>query len=466
MDYSAMNTGLWNPIIQVAIIAAVILIANVLRRKIPLIKNSMMPTAVIAGFVLFAMKLIGIVRVNMPFFEMLTYHCIAIGFIALCLRVPENNEDDKRSHVGLKSGTVIVGSYMIQGIAGLVISLGLAFTVMPEMFKAAGVLLPMGYGQGPGQANNIGATYEALGFAGGQSFGLAVAAAGYICACVIGVFYINYLVRRGKLKKTNHDMISGSVTIDTFQGEDEIPIAESLDKFSVQMALVLVVYGVTYLTAWGLTSAVAAVSEGLADTVNALVWGFNFMIGAGIAIAFRCGMKQLRAKRIMTRQYQNNYLLSRISGVAFDVMIVAGIATIEIKDLSGLWLPYILMAVAGAAVTLIHLKFVCRRVYGEYYYEGLVSMFGMMTGTISSGVLLLRELDPQFKTPAANNLVIGSSFAILLAVPLLALVGIAPKSTLMTFIVLGALIIYYLILLAIVLSKGKGQCNNIKKRKV
>ena len=48
----------------------------------------------------------------------------------------------------------------------------------------------------------------------------------------------------------------------------------------------------------------------------------------------------------MNRQYQNNYLLSRFSGLAFDVMIVAGIASINIDDLSGYWLPFLLMAVA------------------------------------------------------------------------------------------------------------------------
>lgn len=136
-------------------------------------------------------------------------------------------------------------------------------------------------------------------------------------------------------------------------------------------------------------------------------------------------------------------------------MIVAGLACIEVEDLSGLWLPFILMVVFGAIVTLMHLKFVCRLVYKDYYYEGLVSMFGMMTGTISSGVLLLRELDPEMKTPAGNNLVLGSSCAILLAIPLLILVGMAPKSTMMTFITLAAVIIYYFILLAIVMPGRK-----------
>lgn len=455
MDYSAANTQLWNSIIQIVIIAVTILIANVLRRKVGFIKRAVIPTAVLGGFILLVAKWIGIVKIDPQFFEFITYHCIALGFIALSLRVPEKAPQSRGDRVGLKSGAIIVGSYMAQAVTGLVISLTLAYTVMPDLFKASGVLLPMGYGQGPGQANNIGASYESMGFAGGRAFGLAIAAAGYISACVVGVIYMTWLSKKGKMQRKMHEEVSGSVTIDTFQNEGEVPIAESLDRLSMQVALVLAVYGATFLITKGLTTGISAISEGLANTVNALLWGFNFMIGSGLAIATRCIFKMLRDSKIMNRQYQNNYLLSRISGLAFDIMIVAGIGSIEISDLSGLWLPFILMSIAGAIITLLHLQFVCKKVYKDYYYEGMLSMYGMMTGTISSGVLLLREMDPEMKTPASNNLVIGSSFAILLAVPLLVLVGMAPKSTAMTFIVLGLLILYYFILLGIVCHKNK-----------
>lgn len=455
MDYSAANEQLWNSITQIVIIAVTILIANILRRKICFIRQAMLPTAVLGGFLLLGAKVIGVVKLDAAFLEFITYHCIALGFIALSLRVPDATGQSKGDKVGLKSGAVIVGSYMIQGITGLVISLGLAYTLMPDLFKASGILLPMGYGQGPGQANNIGASYEAMGFHGGRAYGLAIAAAGYISACVVGVAYMTWLSKKKQLKRVEHEEVSGSVTIDTFQHDNEVPIAESLDRFSIQVALVLFVYGVTFILTRGVTDLFSALSPGLANTLNPLLWGFNFMIGSALAIALRCIFKKLQATKLMTRQYQNNYLLSRISGLAFDIMIVAGIASIEIDNLKELWLPYILMSVAGAVVTLLHLKFVCKKVYKDYYYEGLLSMYGMMTGTISSGVLLLRELDPQMETPAANNLVIGSSFAIMLAVPLLVLVGLAPKSTTMTVFVLGALIVYYFILLAIVCHKGK-----------
>ena len=450
MDYSAANVDLWNFIIQIGIICATLLVANILCKKVPFLSKSLMPTAVVGGFLLLILKLIGLVPLDLNFLEIITYHCIAIGFIALSLRVPEKSTEEKGSLTGLKSGAVIVGSYMIQGISGLVITLLLGLTVMPNLFKAAGILLPMGFGQGPGQANNIGSSYESMGFAGGRSFGLAIAAAGYLCACIIGVIYINYLVKKGKIKPIDQEQMLRDETIDTFQSSDEIPIAESVDRLSVQVGLVFVVYLVTYLFTWGITSALTAYAPGLAKMLNSLLWGFNFIIGSGLAIALRSGLKGLRDVKVIEKQYQNNYLLSRISGLSFDLMIVAGIASIEIEDLSGLWLPFILLVIAGAVTTFLHLRYVCKKVYPDYYYEGFVSMYGMMTGTISSGVLLLRELDPQLKTPASNNLVLGSSFGILFGIPLLVLVSLAPKSTLMAVITLGLLVVYYFILLGVI----------------
>ncbi len=57
----------------------------------------------------------------------------------------------------------------------------------------------MAYGQGPGQANNVGTTYETLGMDGGRSFGLSLAAVGYLVACVVGVIYLNILNSKKKL---------------------------------------------------------------------------------------------------------------------------------------------------------------------------------------------------------------------------------------------------------------------------
>ncbi|MDO4552708.1 MAG: sodium:glutamate symporter [Bacillota bacterium] len=412
------------------------------------IRKTLIPTAVLAGFLALFLRLFDFLAIDPGFMEMITYHTIALGFIALSLRVPERREGPPDADfTAAKSGALIVSTYLVQAIVGLGVSITLAYTFMPEFFKAAGLLLPMGYGQGPGQANNVGSTYEVLGFAGGQSFGLSIAAAGFLVACTIGVIDLNIQFRRHRLHAETPEVLSGSVTVDAFQSENELPVSESVDRLSVQIALVLLVYMFTYLFSKYLTEFLAAAAPGISATVSPLIWGFNFVIGALLALICRKFFDLLTKSRIMTHQYPNNYLLSRISGCAFDIMVIAGICAIDIKDLKGLWLPFLLMAVLGAVVTYFYLKWLCRKIYPSYYYEGFFSMFGMMTGTISSGILLLREIDPSFKTPAANNLLTGTSFAILLGAPMLILIGMAPKSPSMLFLSCGLIVLYLLLLL-------------------
>ena len=392
MNYSAANTSLWNIIIQLGLIAGAILFANMLRTRVRAIRQAMMPVAVMAGFLLLLLKYVGVISIDGEIMETLVYHGIALGFIAMSLRVPDKTAN-RKDQAALKSGAIIVSTYLVQAITGLAITMLLGFTLMPKLFKASGILLPMGYGQGPGQANNVGTSYQSLGFAGGRSFGLAVAAAGYLCACIVGVLLLNMLAKRGSVsgkKKENDDHLG----VDFFQDKNELPVSDSVDRLSVQLAMVLVTYAATFFVTWGLTSGISAISEGLGNTLNTLLWGFNFIVGSALAVLLRALLEPGRRRGLIVRQYQNNYLLNRISGFFFDIMIVAGISSINIEDLSGLWLPFILACVAGGLFTWLFLRKVCKWAYPGYYYEGLISMYGMMTGTISSGVLLLREIRP------------------------------------------------------------------------
>ena len=450
MTYSAENVELWNFVIQIGIISVMVIVSNFLRQKVSFIRKSLMPTSVLAGFILLALKYLKIVPIDPKFFDMITYHGIAIGFIALSLRVHKKSEDT-RGAVGsaFKSGALIVSTYCVQGIVGILISLLLSFTILPNLFKVAGILLPMGFGQGPGQANNVGSSYEALGFIGGKSYGLAIAASGFLCACLVGVAYLNITSKKKNIKLQTPKDIHGSVTVDTFQDADEIPIAESIDRLSIQMALILLVYLITYYFIWGITSLLSAKAPGLGQTLNSLLWGFNFIIGSMFAFLMKTFFSKMKKIRWMERQYQNNYLLSRIAGLAFDVMIISGIASIDFDDISGLWIPFIITIVVGCAVTFFYLKFMSKRIYKGFEEEGFISMFGMLTGTISSGILLVREIDPNFETPAANNLVSGSGMGIVFGAPILILIGLAPKSTLMCFVTLGLLVLYMVILIFI-----------------
>ena len=136
---------------------------------------------------------------------------------------------------------------------GLIVTIGLYYAI--RRFYASGLLLPMGYGQGPGQAYNWGHNYEIQwGFENGTSFGLAVAAMGFVSASVGGVIYLNRLRRKGIFQGQLGEDAKDNVTLSTFTGDNEVPISESMDKFTIQLALVFLAYALAFLFMKGVNS--------------------------------------------------------------------------------------------------------------------------------------------------------------------------------------------------------------------
>lgn len=454
MDFTNANRGLWDLFVWGGVIAGLLLLSNLLTRKISLVRKSLMPVAALAGFILLSLRATGVLKIPSVLLEMITYHGIAIGFIAMNLRTTKT---EVKGIFAFKSGALIVSTYLVQAIIGLFISASLFLTIMPDFFPASGILLPMAYGQGPGQANNVGTTYESLGFVGGRSFGLSLAAAGYLTACLVGIWYTRRVLKSRGIKRVAPQPISGSVNTELFQDKDEVPLSESVDRLSIQIALILVTYLVTYLVTRLLSNGIALIIPGAAASFTSLLWGFNFITGSLVAMAARSVLNKLRNAGLMTRQYQNNYLLNRISGLSFDLMIVAGIASIDISDLQGLWVPFLLMAVIGGIVTYVYLKWIVPRLSPEYADESFVAMFGMLTGTISSGILPLRQIDPEFKTPAADQLLIGSGTGIIFGAPLLIMIGLAPASMWMLLLTMILCAAYLTALIFFMLRKIKSK---------
>ncbi|MBP5239470.1 MAG: hypothetical protein J6Z15_02635, partial [Oscillospiraceae bacterium] len=82
-----------------------------------------------------------------------------------------------------------------------------------------------------------------------------------------------------------------------------------------------------------------------------------------------------------------------------------------------------------------------------------LSLYGMLTGTASTGVILLREADPAFKTPAAANLVYQQGWSILLGAPLLLLMGVAPQSPGMAWMTFGIMVVMFAVLNVVAFRK-------------
>ena len=445
----------WQWLVQFCILATALLLGNVLRTQVPFLKKSLLPSALLGGLLLLIFKAIPGCKelINKPMMEIVTYHALGLGFVALALK--NNKIESKSSPMKvIETGALTASTYVIQGIVGLLVSIPF-FLLGKKLFYAAGLLLPMGYGQGPGQALNFGkiftgwASDQGIDFAGAD-FGLSIAAMGFIVGSVVGVVYMNILRRKGKL--STKKIINAQVNkLEDYVGEGEIPDAESIDKLSVQICMVLFVYFLVYL----FTNWIQGMELGDfgTNTLKPMLWGFNFLLGTLFGIAFKTILKRFKKAKIVQREYINNYMLNRISGFCFDIMIVAGTAAISFDEFGTFVLPFIIICALGALVTFVYVLWISKHLYPDYKYEGFFSMFGMLTGTASNGMILLREIDPKFETPAANNLVLQTLSAIVLGFPVLLLMGFAPQSLRSTWITLGILVVFWMALTLFMLRK-------------
>jgi ESS family glutamate:Na+ symporter len=452
------DSSVWSMMIELTVLLVGMLTANMLRRLIKPLRQSLIPSAVLGGFLILIANLVYEKVAGSPMFtkvtmETLTYHSLGLGFVALALRQTEREKNPKANRDVFNAGVTTVSSYLLQGLLGLAITLGLFYAL--GNWPASGLLLPMGYGQGPGQAYNWGHIYEtatAYGigpFSYGTSFGLTVAAMGFVSSGLGGVFYLHRLKKKGFVKQAiiNADEME-NLSAEMITKKGEIPLSESLDKMTVQIGLVVFTYMAAYLLMYLISMGLDSLGGFFSSTIKPLIWGFNFLIGTVMAILFKIALRRLTKRGVIRRQYLNNFMLSRVGGVMFDIMVVASIAAIDLSAFSHreFIIPLIVLCIAGAAATYWQVDFISKRLYPEYRHEAFLSLYGMLTGTASTGMILMREIDPLFKTPAASNLVYQQLWAIVFGFPMLLLLGYAPLSMQNIWVTLAALGLLFVVM--------------------
>lgn len=442
--------SVWSGFNILAVLLISLLAANLLKKSFKALQASLIPTSVLAGVILIIVAAIyksitGDVMFDTAFFggngtaslEIITYHTLALGFIASAFKGSKGKMTKQRTTEIFNTGVTTVATYLLQGVLGLAVSL-IAVYFVSDFFKAAGLLLPFGYGQGTGQALNYGGIYENdFGFVGGKSFGLTIAALGFISASVGGVIHLNILRKKGKISKVKTE--ERAISSETIQSDNEIPMQESIDKFTIQVALIAVAYFLAYM----LMNALGSLLPGM----KSVIFGFNFLLGVLMATLVKLVMNFLKKKNVIKKEYTNDFLMTRASNFFFDIMVVAGIAAIRLSALENYWGIILIMGVLGLIVTYLYNSFVARKLFKDYQEAQFLAMYGMLTGTASTGIILLREIDGDFETPAADNLVYQNFPAIVFGFPLMILATLAPVKPVLTLIILVAFFVVLNIIL-------------------
>ena len=448
------DSSVWGPFNLMALLLCALLAASLIKKKCTILEESLIPTSVLGGTLLLLISAVyKLISGNHMFehnffggngasvLEIITYHTLALGFIASTFTDSKNTLGKERQTEIFNTGLTTVSTYMLQAIFGMGFTMLLA-KFLKDVFPVSGVLLCFGFGQGTGQAMNYGNIYETTyGFVGGKSFGLTIAAFGFLCASFGGVFYLRYLKKSGKVDI----VIKRNATVSTAKNvdDDRVPVFESMDTLSVQLAFVMGAYLLTYIC--------MLVLGNLLPGLKAVIYGFNFLLGVLAATITKSVVQKLYTRGKLKKQYMNTFLMTRIRNFFFDIMVVAGIAAIQIDALgSYLWI-LIVIAIIGIIVTYIYNHFIAIKLFSNYSQEQFLGMFGMLCGTASTGIILLREVDPDFNSPVADNMVYQNFPAIAFGFPLMILATMAPEKPSLCMIILIA----YFILLNIILFRSK-----------
>ena len=439
-------------IYNLGLIAVAMLIAVVIRRFFPFVRKFRIPDAIIAGFIALILgpSVLNIIpTIKHAEFVMnplqtedlmtIVYHLMGIGFIALALK---SSEGKGRTRSAVSAGFYMVVSYAIQGLIGLGLGLILIITLFPDLFPSFGFLLPFGFAQGPSLAGQTASEWGAIinpatggsALPGGTSVGLSFSTIGFLWACLVGVPLMNLLIRRRRRRGEPEPGFGQPpppqepARFLVEKERDYSGMARSIDKATTQLMLVGGVYLVLFFALKGFTALINQVMPGpMGQNILRLFWGFHFGWGALIGTFLGKIIRKMEEKRwIKGNRITSNYLLQHIGGTAIDFLIAASIAAINIRVLweSGSIVPILIITTIGGLVTIGYVWVIARTVWPRTYVEHFVTLFGTHTGTLATGMALLRGVDPQFRTSAASDVVYGSGIGLMMGVPLIVIAGI------------------------------------------
>lgn len=388
--------------------------------------------------------------INLDQMVAIVYHALALGFISLALKQGETKNKRKIWSTGM----VITSTYALQGFIGILMVL----IFFSDKFVGAGMLLPLGFGQGPGLAMSFGNMWSSMLGGHGVALGASYAFLGFVWGGTIGVLAINIISRRkGKLKPKNYEESSSETTSIQIDTVKEISI---LDGLTTQVVIISLIYGFVWLTLFLLEKVLVNLGS-IGGTIFGLLEGFNFIIGIAYALIYKKIIRRVQQKGRNLNFIKNDYVLSNISSLCFNIMITGAVLTITVDFLKEFWVLLLLISLIGGIATLFYVRFITRKVYTSFKDEYFIGLFGMLSGVASTGIALLKGIDRDLESPVAEEMVLGSGTAITMALPLFGFLMLPslgyqkPYESLFEWIALLGCMLYVVIMVIILLVRSK-----------
>ena len=371
-------------------LSALLFVGKIVRMKLAFLQRLYLPSSVVGGFV--GLALVSAFGRYLPDdavadAQKVPGFLINVVFATLFLgaSVPKVRDVVKFAMPQLCLGQLIAwGQY--------VVGLGLAGFVFVRLFgvpAAFGNLLEIGFEGGHGTVGGMVESFKAFGWEDGIALGYTMATAGMVLGIVLGMAMIQWAYRRGVVTQV---VAFGDRRLHERKGVHprrnrppagrQTVMSDSIDSLAWHLA----VTGVAVMIGVGLRSLVPMKGFPLFPLC---------MIGG---VLLEMGAKFVKKDLLLDRGQ-----MERISGASLDYLVVAAVATIQIRVVAENWLPLVILVVAGTAWSCAMVLCVAPRIFRTAWFERAIAEFGQAMGVTATGLLLLRTVDPENRTPAAMS---------------------------------------------------------------
>lgn len=380
---------------SVCILGVLLLSGKVLRVKIKLFQRIFLPASIIGGFIGLAFGPFGLDLIPgfiTDIWKQIPGVLINIVFATLFLGV---------SIPGIKKIWSLGGSQLCYGAVigtgqyffALLVTV-LFLTPVFGVPHAFGTILEIGFSGGHGTAAGMEEVFNSIGFPSGTALAYMSATVGIIVAVVGGIIFINIAIRKEQC--VNFDKTQGIPEYkkkgliknesDRYSNGKATVASESIEPMAFHFSVV----AVAVLIGWGMLV--------LVRKSHPLLEGFPLfplaMIGGMIV--------QIASKPLKVDSYYDKNTFDRILGMSLDFLVVAAISSLRLDlFLENIW-PFTILMVVGICWIVFCLVFVAPRMIPGNWFERGITEYGMQTGVTAIGLLLLRLVDPHYKTDTAQ----------------------------------------------------------------
>ena len=436
-----MTSQLLTQLLQaLSLLSALLLVGTFLRAKVKLFQSLYLPASVIGGFIgmIISPEIFGRFSNYSISEEWIKTYSLLPGILSVPIfaAIPlgmflNNSNDNKKKNIkSLYPSKVLICFGLFQCAAMTQSAIGYATNmffskVNPQlnMYRTFGYELSAGFAGGHGLAASTGKLLESFGIPQyeweiAQGVAMTTATVGLIGGMIFGIIFINIAVRRNKtniikaIKKNNEDKsmevgYNKDITKQNSLGRETF-LSSSIETITFHLAIILTVCGVAYIV-------LNFVKKMNIAGLNVLpVWTYSMII----MFALNFLIKKLNLTWMIDAKVK-----AKIMGTLSDFAIVSAITSLPIKAIMNYIAPITVMCILGFIITYLLVfplgDFFFKK---DYSFERAIVSWGTLTGVLTTGMILLKICDPEYKSPALSEFSLGFSLMSitgLLIVPIL-----------------------------------------------